>query len=268
MADALIPNPGTVDIVAEAVQTGPIAAAAGTLTTIVTQVAGWETVTNPAAAVPGIAQESTQGYRSRMLASTGRLARGPLDAIQAALIEAGATGFRIEVNDTDADRTVGAFDIPPHSIFVIVKGGQDADIAAALVKSKGLGVGTYAGAGNQAVTVDDIVFRRPEEFAIALAITLQIDVSFPADGLDEIKRNLVAYADGTWHGGAGQFDTRGFRIGEGVDFRRLNSPISAVPGHMVTGPGHHRPRRVGPSQRHTHRPVYTLTVADITLTVA
>ena len=198
-----------------------------------TLVPGWETVTNADAADPGIAREEDLGYRARYLASTARLARGPVDAIQAALIEAAATDFRIEVNHASVDRVVTAFTMPSHSVFVTVKGGQDADIAAAIVKSKGWAA-TYAGTGARAITVGLIRFRRPEEVAVAIEVSIAVEDDFQADGINEIKRNLVGYADGTWRGGSGQFDTRGFRIGEGIDVRRMQSPINAVPGHQVT----------------------------------
>ena len=50
---ALAPSPG-VSVEMEAVEEGAVMAAAGTLTQIVTVVAGWETITNAAAAVLGI----------------------------------------------------------------------------------------------------------------------------------------------------------------------------------------------------------------------
>ena len=233
VAAATLPAGGSVQVVAEAVEAGPAQAPAGTIISIVTLVPGWETVTNADAADPGIAREEDLGYRARYLASTARLARGPVDAIQAALIEAAATDFRIEVNHASVDRVVTAFTMPSHSVFVTVKGGQDADIAAAIVKSKGWAA-TYAGTGARAITVGLIRFRRPEEVAVAIEVSIAVEDDFQADGINEIKRNLVGYADGTWRGGSGQFDTRGFRIGEGIDVRRMQSPINAVPGHQVT----------------------------------
>ena len=265
---AVLPAGGSIQVVAEAVELGAVAAPAGSVNQIVTQVAGWETVTNPEDAAPGIAQESNLAYRSRYQASTGRLARGPVDAIYAALIEAGATDFRVEVNKTSVDKIVTTFTIPRHSIFVIVKAGQDGDIAAALIRSKGLGTPTYAGAGARAVTVGAIMFRRPEEVPVALALTIDVDAEFLADGLNEIRRNLADYAAGTWTGGTGQFDTRGFRIGEPVDLRRLQSPINAVPGHLITALAVTDTNAVAlPAVTPTDR-LYTLAEAGVTITVA
>ena len=56
---------------------------------------------------------------------------------------------------------------------------------------------------------------------------------FPSDGVSVIKRNLISYAAGTWRGGAGLFDTRGFRIGHPIDINRLHTPINAVIGHKL-----------------------------------
>ena len=59
---ALAPSPG-VSVDMEAVDEGSVMAAAGTLTQIVTVVAGWETITNAAAAVLGIPRQDDPQYR-------------------------------------------------------------------------------------------------------------------------------------------------------------------------------------------------------------
>ena len=336
-----------------ATETGPVEAPVGTLTTIVTQVAGWETVTNNEAATPGRNAESDLAFRSRYRASTARLANGPQDAIEAALFEAGATAYRIEENDGSAGgvitgranssqplstldnvsdgsfrvgnrdfedidlstatsfaevaeivqtalrtvwpdtavanignarqfsvsipnaadlsglfstaasgegtdisgmmgwdssrnptltagiRRIQGFDLPAHTILCIVRGGLDADIASAVRRSKGLGVQTWGGATGDRRTVvqvdgQDTVFRRPLEIPLAITMTIDVENGFPSDGIATIKENLVAYAAGTWRGGSGLFDTRGFRIGHPINNVRLQVPVNAVFGHEIT----------------------------------
>lgn len=234
VASALIPSGGAINVVAESVDVGAIEVGPGQIRNIVTGVAGWETVTNAASAAPGIARETNRAYRARYFASTGRLARGPVDAIQAALIEAGATALRIERNETDADIALAGITLPAYSLLCVVQSGQDADIAAAIVKSKGLGPMTFGGTGTRQVTVGQIRFRRPEEVAVVVTVNIMATAEFLAAGIQQIKDNVVSYAAGTWAGGTGQFDTRGFRIGEGIDLRRLQSPINAIPGHEIT----------------------------------
>ena len=52
-----------IDVVMQAVDTGPVMAAAGTLTRIVTGIEGWESVTNAADAVPGRVRQDDDAYK-------------------------------------------------------------------------------------------------------------------------------------------------------------------------------------------------------------
>ena len=67
-AQATIAAGGT-DVNVEAIEYGPIPAEVGTLTEIVTPVAGWTGVTNPAAAVVGRYAESDTAYRCLLYTS-------------------------------------------------------------------------------------------------------------------------------------------------------------------------------------------------------
>ena len=199
------------------VETGPVPAAVNALTRIVTRVPGWESVTNAAAATPGVDAESNAAFRARVLLSPHRLRRGPVRALESALLEAGATRVRVEENDTNAQVTRQGLNIQAHGVRCIVKGGTDADIAAA-VATKTLGASTSGG-----VLVGSIRFHRVTETAVKVAITTTLATSgFPADGLAAMKESLVAYAVAAW------------QIGEGVVPARLYSPVNAIGGHSVT----------------------------------
>ena len=77
----LQPSPG-VSVEMESVDTGPVAAAAGTLTEIVTVIPGWETITNPSAAVPGTNRQGDPDYRSTYRTRTAHRSTGALDALR------------------------------------------------------------------------------------------------------------------------------------------------------------------------------------------
>lgn len=255
---------GTVAATATATETGPVAAVAGTLTTIVTLVAGWETVTNAADANQGRNSEPDPDFRARYRAETGRLSDGPVDAIRAALSEAGVTRQRIEVNDAGAAVTRQGLSIGAHGVMCICQGGLDADIAAAVLESKGVGT-TMSGS----VSSGGAMFERVSEVPITVAITTVGGLGFPADGLAQMRANLVDYALGDWRGSVGQFDTDGFQIGETVDSMRLLSPINAVPGHSVSSIA------VAIRQGNAALPtlpdlnvLYTLALADVTVTIS
>lgn len=136
---------GGSSVEAEAVEPGPTEAAAGAINSISPAVPGWETVTNPAAALPGRAAETDSDYRARFESRVGRNSRAPLDALRAALVEAGAGG-RLDArqNAADAETVLHGYRIPAHSVAVVVRDGGDGAISAAVAAAKGLGVGAVA----------------------------------------------------------------------------------------------------------------------------
>lgn len=77
---------GTGSVVAVAVDPGAIIAGANDITTIVTPVAGWTGVTNPAAANTGQDQETDQAYRLRQLQSLQQSGFGSANALRSQLL--------------------------------------------------------------------------------------------------------------------------------------------------------------------------------------
>ena len=178
--DVVLISGNDVSVVFEAVEEGAIPAAAGALTQIVTPLPGLDSVTNPNAASLGVAEETDDEYRVRFSARTAQRAFGSADALEAAILAAGATGVRVEENNTNVYRTVQGFTLAPHSFMAIVEGGSDGDVAAAIARingvtspaRKGLGAAAMAGIGGAAVTdPDDILSgelnRSPYEFNFA-----------------------------------------------------------------------------------------------------
>jgi uncharacterized phage protein gp47/JayE len=66
---ATIGSGGTVNVIATAQNVGAITVNIGAVTTIVTPTAGWTSVTNSAAGVPGVPVEADSHYRARLLSS-------------------------------------------------------------------------------------------------------------------------------------------------------------------------------------------------------
>ena len=168
---------------------------------------------------------------------------------------------------------INRFILPKNSVIAIVRGGTDAAIAAAIRQTKGLGVATYGGAATDSrrvsVTVggNDTAFRRVNEIAIRITLALTVSASFPSNGLQEIKDNLVGYGLGTWRGGAGQFDTFGFQIGQPIDARRILSPINAVFGHEIESIAITDSDGNALPDTPAIDTLYTLAESDITITV-
>ncbi len=229
--------PGTVN--AQCVDVGPITAAAGTLTNIVTPVAGWTGVTNAAPAAPGRVEETDTELRPRRARSTAAPSAGPIESIYANLANIpGVTYVRAYQNNGLATDTRG---IPAKSVAAVVVGGDDLDIAYALLARTGVTAAWY---GTTTVSLFDaqdveyeVKFSRPTPKPIFMRVEVRITSpsTFPADGLTRIRDAIVDYAEGGAPalGVEDGFGTTGFPPGAPILTSRLYTPINFVPGHEV-----------------------------------
>jgi uncharacterized phage protein gp47/JayE len=183
-------------VAAESVDTGPKVAASGTLTVIETPVARWESAINLLDAVNGRDVESDSALRLRREAEIHAQGNAVAEAIRADVLRVtDVTSVTVFANDTDVTDADG---VPPHSVEVMVQGGVDQDIRAAIFATKAAGIGTT---GNVTGTVTDsqgvahtIKFSRPTLKTVYVDITVLYDATlYPSDGDDEIKAAIVAY---------------------------------------------------------------------------
>ena len=137
-------SPSGVMVDLQAVDAGPVVAAAGELTTIVTVIAGWESITNPNAAALGIEGQSDQDYRLTYQARTGRVSAGAEAAIRAAIDEAEGKKQKIVENKSNATMIVQDWPVFGHSIAVVAESGSDGDMRRSVETRRGQGVGTMA----------------------------------------------------------------------------------------------------------------------------
>ena len=150
-----------VDVVMQAVETGPVMAVAGALDRIVTGIEGWETVTNAAAAVLGRNRQDDDVYKRLYRARAAHSSVGPMEGLKAALTEAGASRRVVVDNPTNAAVVRQLWTLPPHSVFAIVAGGLDGDIHRAVENHRGMG----------ATTLTAIVGGAPPTGGIAALVT-------------------------------------------------------------------------------------------------
>jgi uncharacterized phage protein gp47/JayE len=174
-AQVVIPEAGQILVTATCEKLGAVTALPGTLTRIVTPVRGWQSVTNPTAAMPGAPVESDTALRQRQRASVALPSRTVLQGVAEAVdaLE-GVTRQRAYENDTPFTDTNN---IPAHSFSLVVEGGDADAIAQVIAKKKTPGAGTY---GDTTITLTDayglpitIHFQRPEANAVCVAITLK-----------------------------------------------------------------------------------------------
>ena len=221
---------GTVDVLASAVNTGPVNGLAGTLTVIDTPISGWDAVTNVNDAVVGTDEETDVELRARRSQSVARDAQAIIDAIFAEVSAvAGVTQVVVLENDTDTGPDANG--LPAHSTHAIVVGGADADIAEAIFLKKTLGVTPF---GTTTIPVNDdqgiphnISFSRPTNIPIFVVVNLTTFSGYPANGDDQVKQAIVDYANGDLITG------RRFSLGDDVIHSEIYTPINTIPGHTV-----------------------------------
>ena len=174
-AEVVIPLEGEITVTASAEDEGEIRAATGEINIIATPCRGWQSVSNPAAAVPGAAVESDARLRERQAVSTALPSLSVFDGTLGAVAAvSGVTRFRGYENDTGEPDGNG---IPAHSICLVVEGGDASAVAEAIARKKTPGTGTY---GDIAVSVPDakgvpntIRFYRPTGRRIKARITVK-----------------------------------------------------------------------------------------------
>lgn len=184
LVDAVvIPGGGSIDGTFRYSETGPKTVVAGSTWSILTPVTGWTAAgPNAADAIPGRNEETDAEYRERYRAS---LRNNIIAAVRA--VE-GVTSASIIENPTNTpDATWGL----THWFEVLVVGGDDEDVAAAIQATRAKGTST---AGNTSVNIADtdyvsgqvtIKFSRPVLVSIYVDITITQGEDYPADASTE-----------------------------------------------------------------------------------
>jgi len=169
----------SVDVTAEAEVAGASVANAGTITAIATPVTGWLAVTNTYDAATGKASELDVALRLRRENEVYAQGLSTLPSVARAVrAVSGVAVATIVENDTDTDERFSG-GLPPHSIEVIVQGGSDSAVAAAIWSAKGDGIRTY---GSSSATVVDetgatrtVYFTRPSTVNAYAEVAVEID---------------------------------------------------------------------------------------------
>lgn len=234
------PVGGVGTVSAQCQDVGPIEAAIGTISSIVTPVAGWTSVTNPGPAVVGRLEETDTELRQRRARSTAAPSAGPIESIYANLANLpGVTYARAYQNNTLVTDSRG---IPAKSVAAVVVGGEDLDIAYALLARTGVTAEWFGTSTVSLFDAQDVEYQVKFSRAAAKPIYVRVEVRitnpsiFPADGLTQIRDAIVAYAAGgapALDGVENGFGTTGFPPGAPILTSRLYTPINYVPGHEV-----------------------------------
>ncbi|MFZ7141546.1 baseplate J/gp47 family protein [Avibacterium avium] len=146
----------------------------GQMTKLVTMLDGVIEVNNLVEGAAGRFEESDLELYQRYHTGVWQNGAGTVEAIYANLSKvSGVKALRVYENDTD--QTLNG--IPKRTIYAVVKGGLDTDIANALLKYKPIGIGTH---GRTSVRVKDsqnqphlIKFSRPLKRYIWLKVIIE-----------------------------------------------------------------------------------------------
>jgi len=210
----------------EALNTGPIVAVAGALTKIETPVSGLVAVNNLQDGATGRNIETDDELRIRRRASLRVLGAASFEAIRARILQEVESVLAVLIIEnrtliTDGDGR------PGKSFETIVVGGTDADIAEKLWQLKPAGIETWSdpGTGEHIQITDSqgnlqtINFSRPTNKYgwVDVQITLNPEETFPTNGIDLIRANILAYVNT-------------FEIGQDMIIQKFYNPIYSVPG--------------------------------------
>lgn len=202
-ANTVITDP-TMEITAQCETIGAIEAIAGSINVINNPQAGWTSVTNNVAAVPGQPVEKDVELRKRQSISVALPSRNMLDGTRAAIAAIdGVKRYYVYDNDTNLTDEHG---IPGHSIAAVVEGGLDADIAEAIYLHKGPGGGTYGSTTypyvNQGGITTDIRYSRPTYTSVDVDVGVRPGTGYTSDILGIIRTNLEDYINSLTIGNA------------------------------------------------------------------
>lgn len=203
-ATVIIPPAGQILVTATATVAGALTAAANSVTSIFTPVAGWQSVTNPAAATVGAPVEKDAQLKARQSFSASLPALGTSDGLISAIAATlGVVRYQFYAN---SDPGPDSYGIPGRSIAVVVDGG-DANILASIIKlKKGEGVATFgtteiALQPNSYGVVQSVRFSRPRSVQITYALRVVPLAGFTADIKLAIQKALADFTNATAIGG-------------------------------------------------------------------
>lgn len=221
-ATVTIPFSGTINVTAICTQPGAIAAAAHTLTVILTPTAGWQSVDNAANAAPGAPVESDAELRRRQSLST----QSPSQTVLGGIVERianlpGVVHYKAYENDTD---TTDANTLPPHSICLSILGGDLQSIVDIIGRDKADGCATYGGGtgATSGTYLDPIAgipytinYNIPTEIVISVSVHITAGLGYSSAIGDEIQAAVVTAVNA-------------LGIGDDVQYTRLYPPALLV----------------------------------------
>ena len=175
---------------------GAISASAGTITQIMTVVAGWDTATNNDAATVGSLEENRGSFEFRRYASVALNSRGTAASVYARLMQLdGVIGVLVRENRASSPKVIDSVTLSPHSVFIAVLGGLDARIAETIYKTISAGCDTNGGTTYDVTdentgVVETIKFERPASINVYVRARFSNVTLLSADNIKAIREAI------------------------------------------------------------------------------
>lgn len=219
---------------------GAQSASAGDLSIIADPVGGWQSVTNPSAAILGDSEESDSDLRIRRKNEVAKQSNNQLDSIRAAI--SGLDGITHLLVDENEELAADANGVLGKSYIIFVSGGDNDEIAKAMAGKKNPGCGqnfsntTFPNKQVVNTTTPEhgaafrATFFRPEAKTVYVDVKVKETGSLSSSAAADIENAIVEYANATLFDGVTGlgFDSTGFDIGESVPAGKLHTPVNKI----------------------------------------
>ena len=194
-ASVVIPESGTITVEATCNDAGDITVSSNTITKIITPVFGWYSVVNNFNGSGGTNEETDAELRGRYALATAAPSETVFESIIASVSSvSGVKRVKAYENDTGTTNSLGH---PPHSITLVVEGGDDTDVATEIYFKKTPGCYTNGTTTIPIVSLSgnttNISFYRPTYKTVYVKVSLKKLSSYNDEYANDIKKAIVDY---------------------------------------------------------------------------
>jgi uncharacterized phage protein gp47/JayE len=198
-ASVVIPPAGEITVTVTAQEIGAIEATIGSIDTIATPEFGWQSFTNTTTATLGAPIESDSDVRQRQTLSVTQAALTIKESIYSAIGNlSNVTRWDVHENDTNLTDSDG---VPPHTIAVVVEGGDATDILTIINNKKAPGIQTF---GTVVQTIEDtgghgikttVKYQPLTRIQIYYAITIVASEGYVSTTGSDLIEAIIAYTN-------------------------------------------------------------------------
>lgn len=200
----IFPKDGVIDVQFACTENGPVKLGVGDLNSIAQYSAGWDAIINNGAATLGTNVESRADFEARRFESVAKNSHGSAAAMRGSVFDVtGVIDAYAYDNFNGHSVYIGAtnYEIPAHTVYIAVVGGNDLDVAKAIYKKKDGGCNLTGNTIEKVIDNEndigapypeyDISFNRPDSLPIKFIVTLRNSSSLPSDITEKVKASVM-----------------------------------------------------------------------------